>query len=176
MEKFYSVEKNVQYLIALMKAHSIKNIVISPGTTNFTFVGSVQQDPYFNLISCVDERSAAYMACGIAAATKEPVAISCTGATASRNYMPALTEAYYRKLPVLAITATRNLAQIGQNLDQVIDRRSLPNDIARKSVYLPLPGSRDDEWGNQVKINDALLELRRNGGGPVHINLTCCAR
>ncbi len=172
MEKFYSVEKNVQYLIALMKAHSIKNIVISPGTTNFTFVGSVQQDPYFNLISCVDERSAAYMACGIAAATKEPVAISCTGATASRNYMPALTEAYYRKLPVLAITATRNLAQIGQNLDQVIDRRSLPNDIARKSVYLPLPGSRDDEWGNQVKINDALLELRRNGGGPVHINLT----
>lgn len=172
MEKFYSAEKNVQYLIALLKAHKIKNIVISPGTTNFTFVGSVQHDPYFNLISCVDERSAAYMACGIAAATKEPVAISCTGATASRNYLPALTEAYYRKLPVLAITATRNIAQIGQNIDQVIDRRAIPNDIAKKSVYLPFPGSKDDEWGNQVKINDALLELRRAGGGPAHINLT----
>lgn len=172
MEKHYSAEKNVQYLVGLMKAHEIKNIVISPGTTNFTFVGSVQQDPYFNLISCVDERSAAYMACGIAAATKEPVAISCTGATASRNYMPALTEAYYRKLPILAITATRNIAQIGQNIDQVIDRRILPNDIAKKSVYLPLPASKEDEWGCQIKINDALLELRRAGGGPVHINFT----
>lgn len=172
MEKFYSAEKNVQYLMALMKAHNIKNVVISPGTTNFTFVGSVQHDPFFNLISCVDERSAAYMACGMAAATREPVAVSCTGATASRNYMPALTEAYYRKLPVLAITATRNIAQIGQNIDQMIDRRTIPNDIARKSIYLPLPGSKDDEWGNQVKINDALLELRRGAGGPVHINLT----
>lgn len=172
MEKFYSAEKNVQYLLALLKAHEIKNIIISPGTTNFTFVGSVQHDPYFNLISCVDERSAAYMACGIAATTREPVVISCTGATASRNYMPGLTEAFYRKLPVLAVTATRNIAQIGQNMDQVIDRSIQPKDIVKKSVYLPLPASADDEWGNIIKINDALLELRRNGGGPVHINLT----
>lgn len=172
MERFYSAEKNVQYLLALLKAHEIKNVIISPGTANFTFVGSVQQDPYFNLISCVDERSAAYMACGIAATTQEPVVISCTGATASRNYMPGLTEAFYRKLPVLAVTAMRNIAQIGQNMDQAIDRSVQPKDLVRKSVYLPLPASQDDEWGNLVKINDALLELRRNGGGPVHINLS----
>lgn len=172
MEKFYSAEKNVQYLLALLKAHHIKNVIISPGTANFTFVGSVQHDPFFNLISCVDERSAAYMACGIAATTQEPVVISCTGATASRNYMPGLTEAFYRKLPVLAITAMRNIAHIGQNMDQVIDRSVQPNDIVMKSVYLPLPSSEDDAWGNVVKINDALLELRRNGGGPVHINLS----
>ena len=112
------------------------------------------------------------MACGIAATTQEPVVISCTGATASRNYMPGLTEAFYRKLPVLAVTAMRNIAQIGQNMDQVIDRSVQPKDLVRKSVYLPLPASQDDEWGNLVKINDALLELRRNGGGPVHINLS----
>ena len=172
MEKFYSAEKNVQYLLALLKEHGIKNVIISPGTSNFTFVGSVQHDPFFNLISCVDERSAAYMACGIAATTQEPVVISCTQATASRNYMPGLTEAFYRKLPVLAVTATRNIAQIGQNIDQVIDRSVQPKDIVKKSVYLPLPASPDDEWGNLVKINDALLELKRNGGGPVHINLS----
>lgn len=172
MEKFYSAEKNVQYLLALMKAHGIRNIVVSPGTTNFTFVGSAQIDSFFNIISCVDERSAAYMACGIAAITKEPVAISCTGATASRNYMPGLTEAYYRKLPVLAITATRNIAQLGHNIDQMIDRRVIPNDIAKKSIYLPIPSNSEEDWACQVKINDALLELKRAGGGPVHINMT----
>lgn len=172
MEHYYSVETNVQYLLALMKAHNIKNVVISPGTTNFTFVGSIQQDPYFNLISCVDERSASYMACGIASVTKEPVAISCTGATASRNYIPAMTEAYYRKLPVLAITATRNIAEIGQNIDQMIDRTVIQKDIAKKSIYLPLPHSEEDKWGNMLKINDALLELRRHGGGPVHLNIS----
>lgn len=172
MERFYSAEKNVQYLLALLKENHIKNVIVSPGTANFTFVGSVQHDPYFNLISCVDERSAAYMACGIAATTQEPVVISCTGATASRNYMPGLTEAFYRKLPVLAVTAMRNIAQIGQNMDQVIDRSVQPKDIVKKSVYLPIPASPDDEWGNIVKINDAILELRRAGGGPVHINLS----
>lgn len=70
-----------------------------------TFIGSIQNDSWFEIYSSVDERSAAYLACGLAAETGEPVVISCTGATASRNYMPGLTEAYYRKLPVLAITS-----------------------------------------------------------------------
>ena len=43
----------------------------------------------FELYSAVDERSTAYIACGLAAETSEPVALSCTGATASRNYVPA---------------------------------------------------------------------------------------
>ena len=48
------------------------------------------------------EQLAAYLAGGLAFATGEPVALSCTGATASRDYIPGLTEAYYRGLPVIA--------------------------------------------------------------------------
>ena len=103
----YTNERNVQIVIALLKAHGIHRVIASPGTTNMTFVVSIENDPWFQIWSSVDERSAAYLACGMAAETGEPVAISCTGATASRNYMPGLTEAYYRKLPVLAITSTR---------------------------------------------------------------------
>ena len=172
MTHYYSAETNVLYLLALLKAHKIRNIIVSPGTTNFTFVGSVQNDPYFNIISCVDERSAAYMACGIASVTKEPVVISCTGATASRNYLPGMTEAFYRKLPILAVTCTRNIAQLHQNIDQMIDRSVIQKDVAKKSIYLPIPHSEDDKWGCRVKINDALLELRRDGFGPVHLNMT----
>lgn len=171
MEKIYTDELNIQILISLLKKHNIKNIVASPGATNISFVASVQSDDFFNVISCVDERSAAYMACGMAAETGEPVVITCTGATASRNYFSGLTEAYYRKLPVIAITATQHLGRIGQNVAQVIDRTVQPKDIVKKSIQLQTVYSEEDRWDCNLKINDALLECRRNGGGPVHINM-----
>ena len=101
MKHGYTDEKNIQILIALLKAHGIKKVIASPGTTNMTFICSIMYDSWFEIYSSVDERSAAYMACGLAAESGEPVCLSCTGATASRNYIPGLTEAYYRKLPIL---------------------------------------------------------------------------
>ena len=105
MAKYYTDERTAQVVLALLKEHGIRKVIASPGTTNMALVGSMQSDPYFEMYSSVDERSAAYMACGLAAESGEPVVISCTGATASRNYLPGLTEAYYRKLPVFAITS-----------------------------------------------------------------------
>lgn len=168
---YYTNEKNVQIVISLLKAHGIKRIIASPGTTNMTFVVSVQNDPWFEVWSSVDERSAAYIACGLASETGEPVVISCTGATASRNYMPGMTEAYYRKLPILAITSTRGNHAIGHLIDQQIDRRNLPNDIAIESVTIPTVKDATDEAFCQLEANKAMLALSLNGGGPVHINL-----
>ena len=93
-EKHYTVERGTQCLISLLKAHGVRKVIASPGTTNIVFVGSVQSDPWFEVYSSVDERSAAYIACGMAAESGEPVVIVCTGATASRNYLSGLTEAY----------------------------------------------------------------------------------
>ena len=171
MNLHYTSEKNAQLLIALMKKRGIRKVIVSPGAQNICFVGSIQSDRFFEIYSAPDERSAAYMACGMAAESGEAVALSCTGATASRNYFPALTEAYYRKLPILAVTATKHQAFVGQNVPQVIDRSVVSNDIAKMSIYVPTILCEDDEWGAVVKLNTALLELTRDGGGPVHINL-----
>lgn len=171
MDFFYSREKNVQILISLLKANNIKKLVLSPGTTNVAFVASIQQDPFFEAYSSADERSAAYIACGLAAESGEPVVLSCTGATASRNYIPALTEAYYRKLPVLAVTSTPPTGRVGQNFPQILDRSTVAADIAKISLQVPIVHSDEEEWEVNTKINRALLELKRRGGGPVHINL-----
>ena len=168
---FYSSERNTQILVSLLKAHNIRQIIVSPGSTNINFVACVQNDPFFKVFSCVDERSAAYMACGMAAESLEPVALSCTGATSSRNYVPGLTEAYYRKLPVLAITSAQHLGRVGQMVPQVIDRSVIMNDIAKLSVTVPPINNKDDEWACEVAINKALLTLKRYSAGPVHINL-----
>lgn len=170
-KRFYTNERNVQIVIALLKAHGIHRVIVSPGTTNMTFVVSIENDPWFHIWSSVDERSASYLACGMAAETGEPVVISCTGATASRNYMPGLTEAYYRKLPVLAITSTRGNYKIGHLIDQQIDRRNIPNDIAIESVTIPMIKDYEDERFCEIEANKAILALKLNGGGPVHINM-----
>ena len=170
-DKFYSSEKNIQIVIALLKANGIKKIVVSPGATNFSFVGSLQYDSWFEIYSSVDERSAAYIACGMAAESGEPVVLSCTGSTASRNYLPGLTEAYYRKLPVLAITSHQGTDRIGQLIFQNVDRRNPPHDAVKLSVELPVIKDERDEAYVTMEANKAILELFRNGGGPVHINL-----
>jgi len=172
LKTYYTDEKNVQIVIALLKANGIKKIVASPGTTNITFVRSLQNDGFFEMYSSVDERSAAYIACGLAADSGEPVVLTCTGATASRNYMSGLTEAYYRKLPILAITATQEIAKVGHHIAQVIDRSSMPKDVVKHSVQIGLIKDESDWWDCEIKANNAILELKRHGGGPVHINLT----
>lgn len=172
MEQYYTNEKNVLIVIALLKAHGIKRVIASPGSTNVTFVGSIQQDPWFEIYSCVDERSAAYMACGMAAETNEPVVLSCTGATASRNYFSALTEAYYRKLPILVITSTQDISKLGNMVCQVIDRKQQPHDTIVLSEHLKVIKDKIDEEECILKTNNAILQLNHHGKGPVHINLT----
>lgn len=171
IDHYNTNEKNAQVILAILKAHGIKKVIVSPGTTNMSVVASMQQDSYFELFSSVDERSAAYLACGIATESGEPVVLSCTGATASRNYLPGLTEAYYRKLPILAITSMQSFSKVGHLIAQTIDRSVMPNDAFKYSVELPIVKDDDDLWTCEIKVNNAVLELFRHGGGPVHINL-----
>lgn len=171
-EKYYSAEYGTQILIALLKEHGIRRVIASPGTTNMSFVGSIQNDSFFEIYSAADERSAAYIACGMAAEDGDPVVISCTGATASRNYLPGLTEAFYRKLPILAVTANNGLDNNGHLVSQYIDRTVIPNDVSTLSVAVPAVHDKKTAWAANVNINKAILQLKRNGGGPAHINFT----
>jgi len=171
MSYYYSTNVNVQLLMALLKEHQIKRVIASPGTTNLEFMASLQQDNYFEVYSCVDERSAAYMACGLAAETGEPVVITCTEATASRNYYSGMTEAYHRKLPILAVTGLHDYSCVGNLEPQVIDRSVSPKDSMRIKINLPVIKDENDVKQSELLINTAILELKRHGGGPVHINM-----
>ena len=173
--KAYSNDKNTLMLLALMKAHGVRKVIASPGTTNIAIIGSMQHDSYFEMYSCVDERSAAYMACGLSAESGEPVAIVCTGATASRNYLPGLTEAYYRKLPILVIAGSHGEEYIGHLHSQVIDRTVAPKDTVVYSAFINPPSTKNIAWFNNVEINRALIKLKQHGGGPVLINIVASA-
>ncbi|MCM1338114.1 MAG: thiamine pyrophosphate-binding protein [Muribaculaceae bacterium] len=159
----------VHYIIAMLKAYGISNIVSSPGTQNSYFNSIVQEDEFFKCYSVVDERSAAYVASGIAYESQEPVVITCTGATASRNYMSALTEAYYKNLPVIALTFFDDGTNKFAISPQFIDRSVSQNDI--KTVDVELPDVKT--MGNKKKcltyLNAALFTAKYKKE-PVHIN------
>ena len=167
----YTDDKNAQVVLALLKQYGIKKVVVSPGMTNVPISRSVQIDPWFEVYSVVDERSAAYFACGLSYASGEPVVISCTGATASRNYLPGLTEAYYRNLPIIALTSQRHTSDYGNLVPQITDRTASQNDIKKVSVHLPVVRDDEDFERCTISVNKALIAATTRGNGPVHINL-----
>lgn len=156
---YYTNERNKQIIIYLLKKYGVKKVVVSPGATNFALVGSMQHDSFFEMYSCVDERAAAYMAIGIAEKSNEPVVLSCTGATASRNYMAALTYAYQRNFPILVITSSLSLASVGHLKAQVTDREHSPIDMIYKSYQFDNIKDGEDEWRVNVKCNEAITQL-----------------
>src|SRR5690606_18339532 len=165
----YSDKKNVLELVALLKAHGITNIVLSPGSRNSPLIQSFASDSDFTCYSVVDERSAGFFTLGIIRATGKPAVICCTSGTATLNIAPAVAEAYYQKLPLLVISADRPLEWIDQMDGQTIHQTGLFGKMAHCSVQLPIVNNDEDVWYCNRLINDAVLSLNNGAKGPAHI-------
>jgi len=162
-------EININLVINFLKKNKIKHIVISPGGTNIPFVKEVQKDDFFSCYSIVDERSAIYFAIGLYLQTGEIIATSCTSAQATRNYIPGLTEAYYKRVPILAITMEKHPRFIFQEYMQAPCQTSLPVDCVKKSFELPYISDTNDILHSMRLINEAILELTSCRKGPVQL-------
>src|SRR5690606_30579406 len=140
----YSDKKNVLELVALLKAHGITNIVLSPGSRNSPLIQSFATDKDFTCYSIVDERSAGFFALGIIQATGKPAAVCCTSGTATLNLAPAVAEAYYQELPLLVLSADRPQEWIGQMDGQTIPQIAVFGKLVNCSVQLPVVRNSSD--------------------------------
>ena len=163
--------ENINIVVALLKNHNIRYIVTSPGGTNIALVSALQNDSFFKCFSVVDERSAVYFAIGLHLQTGESIAMSCTSAQATRNYIPGLTEAYYKQVPILAITMSKLPRFTYQSYMQAPNQISLPVDCVKKSYTLPIVQDTSDYLESCRVSNEAVLELTHNGKGPVQLNI-----
>ncbi len=166
----YTKILNVQIIVSLLKQHGIRHLVLSAGTRHVPLAHSVENDDFFSCYSVVDERSAAYFAIGLSKELGQPVAIACTSSTATCNYVPAIAEAYYQKVPLLILTGDRDPRRLGQLEDQMINQIDMYGNFCKKCVQLPIVSDKNDVWYCQRLVNEAILELTRNGNGPVQIN------
>lgn len=167
----YSDKKNILQLVALLKAHGVRKLVLCPGSRNAGLVHTLAHVEGFTCYSVTDERSAGFFAIGLSLQGGGPAAVCVTSGSALLNLHPAVAEAYYQQVPLLVISADRPAAWIGQMDGQTLPQPGVFGSLVKMSVHLPDIHTEEDEWYCNRLINEAILELDHHGRGPVHINV-----
>ena len=167
----YSHKENVNILTALLVAHGVKHAVCCPGSRNSPIVHNLHECHDIECYPVTDERSAGFYALGMSQCLKEPVVVCVTSGTALLNLAPAVAEAYYQHIPLVVISADRPQAWIDQLDGQTLPQPDALGRFVRKAVSLPEPHDAETRWYCNRLINEALLETRHHGCGPVHINV-----
>ena len=158
-------------IASILKEYGIKNIVISSGTRNMSLARYFEANDCFTTYNVTDERSAAYFALGLSVKLNfEPVVITCTSGTAVTNYLPGLTEAFYQRVPIIAITGDRYPCYIGQMEAQMIKQQGVFKDVCKKIVQLPINWDSSGIWETRRMVCEAVLEATHMVKGPTHIN------
>lgn len=159
-------------LADLLAEHGVEDVVMSPGSRNAPLIVSVMRHSTLVPKVVIDERSAGFVALGIACVSRRPVALICTSGTAVLNYAPAVAEAYYRSIPLIVISADRPLEWIDQDDSQTIRQSGVLANIVKQSVDIPVEnGSATQAWMINRLINDALINAKAGTPGPVHLNV-----
>ncbi|MEE8164295.1 MAG: thiamine pyrophosphate-binding protein, partial [Myxococcota bacterium] len=83
-----------------LAASGVEHVCISPGSRSTPLAISADRTPGLRTWVGLDERAASFFALGLAKATRRPVAILCTSGTAAANYLPAVVEAHYSRVPL----------------------------------------------------------------------------
>lgn len=166
-----SDKRNVQALLELAYFHGIRTVVFSPGSRNAPLVIAFQADDRFEKVIIPDERSAAFFALGVIQERRQPVAVCCTSGSAATNYMPAVVEAFYQRLPLVLLTADRPKEWVDQGEGQTIRQEGLyGNHVVAEANLLVDSNNEADRAYNDRILNEA-LSMAALREGPVHVNL-----
>lgn len=168
--KKYSSKKSIQILAHLLQQYGIADIVISPGSRNAPLAIHFSEVDSFNCYSIVDERSAAFVAMGMAKSVKKPVAVTCTSGSAVVNYYPAVTEAFYQNIPLLVLTADRPTDFVDIFDGQTIRQKDVFHQHSYGDFQL-LEDSQENAEDINFDIIKKAIELCFEKQGPVHINI-----
>lgn len=148
------------------------HVVIAPGSRSAPLAIAADRHPDLVVHVEIDERSAAFLAVGIAKATGEPAAVVTSSGTAAVNLHPAVVEAHHSRTPLVVITADRppELRDTGAN--QTIAQVGLYGTAVRWSVDVAVAQPRRGEVGYWRSLAArGLAEARGGPAGPVHLNV-----
>lgn len=162
---------NIHILTSLLCRHGVDRAVVCPGSRNAPILHWLNESEDMECYPVTDERSAGFVALGMAQATGKPVAVCVTSGTALLNLAPAVAEAYYHQTPLVVISADRPQMWIGQLDGQTLPQPEALGRFVARSVTLP--EATDDEslrYSGRL-VNEALLAARHPVCRPVHINV-----
>ena len=157
-------------LVDGLVAGGLRHACVSPGSRSTSLAVAFARHPVVTVQVHLDERSAGFVAAGIARVTGAPVALACTSGTAAAEYLPAVVEASQSRLPLVVLTADRPPRLRGTGANQTIDQVGLYGGNVRGSLDLPVPEAAGQEaWWRQAS-REALEAALVDPVGPVHVN------
>ncbi len=158
--------------VRTLRRLGLTHVVISPGSRSTPLAHAFAEAAGLHVTVALDERSAGFIALGLAKATGQPAALLCTSGTAAANYLPAVVEARLSATPLLVLTADRPPELRECHSGQT---------IAQNGIYGGYP-----VWSAEAAVPSADLTLLRHWrqllvdawqrsqgplAGPVHLNL-----
>ena len=171
---------NLQAAVGLLQALrglGLGQLVLCPGSRSspLAVAAGLLEPAGLDLITAIDERSAAFFALGCSRASGKPAAVVTTSGTAVANLLPAAVEADFGTIPLLLITADRPARLKGCGANQTVNQETFLVDSVRWLGQTPAAGlaamAPADLGAMARQAMDAAVGDGRQPAGPVHLNL-----
>lgn len=156
----------------LLHRKGMTDVVVCPGSRSAPLTLAVARHPRLRVRVMADERSAGFVALGMAQQSGRTVAVICTSGSAVYNLAPAVAEAYFQQVPLLLLTADRPHEWLHQQDGQTMDQVGVFGPQVKRDYDLPADYTHPDaRWFIERTVNEAINLSRLSPPGPVHINV-----
>ncbi len=149
----------------------VEHVCISPGSRSTPLAVEAIRQPGMHAWSHIDERSSSFFALGLAKATRSPVALVATSGTAIANFLPAVVEAHYARVPLIVLSADRppelRECGAGQAIDQL---KIFGSHVGFFAELAPAESSANPLRYARTIACRAIAEATGGASGPVHLN------
>jgi 2-succinyl-5-enolpyruvyl-6-hydroxy-3-cyclohexene-1-carboxylate synthase len=160
---------SVAFLGELVR-RGIRDVVLSPGSRSQALAlaaAAFERAGLARLHVRIDERSAGFLALGLALESRTPVVVVTTSGTAVANLHPAVLEASHAGVPLIVVTADRPAELLGVGANQTTVQAGIFGTAVRRSWDEPAPAATDDS----SRAADLAADVLTGIAGPVHVNL-----
>ena len=163
-----------EYIAALVDEFyqlGVRHAVFSPGSRSTTMAMLFKEHEEFETYMNIDERSAGFMALGIAKAHKEPTVLVCTSGSAVAHYLPAILEAQYSGVPLIVLSADRPHTLLHVGAPQTVYQHKIFGTAVNYFEELAVPQESHYYTYPRQVARKAYMKAMDTKKGPVHINV-----
>lgn len=163
-----------EYIAALVDEFyqlGVRHAVFSPGSRSTTMAMLFKEHEGFETYMNIDERSASFMALGIAKAHKEPTVLVCTSGSAVAHYLPAVLEAQYTGVPLIVLSADRPHTLLHVGAPQTVDQHKIFGTAVNYFEELAVPQESHYYTYPRQVARKSYMKAMDTKKGPVHINV-----
>lgn len=165
--KMTSDKRIANWLMDGLLEMGVKTIICSPGSRNAPLVIAATSKPELDIITVLDERSAAFQAIGMAMVQNRPVVVCCTSGSAIANYYPAVLEAFHNRIPLIVLSADRPQDRIMKGEGQTCYQQNFFTPHVGHSEHFDEQTAVETFISSIGRIHEVLRERL-----PVHINVS----